>query len=823
MASTNDFEKQSLGNICQNPRGEYDPETVYRFLDAVSYSGGYYMALKNNLAGTAPTANRTDENWFCCSISGQATPEYIAMYDRVVNLTEQVAEDAELAQEARENVSGMEENVRQLQAQAADSANTAEESKDQAAGYARAAESSRQAAQTAEANAAAQVIGFDIHVAEKTAEAEEEITGTRRTAVNAVVTQQNASVQAVKDQAQEYVIQKQNEAAEAIQGIVDNLNLDVAGMKQQVTSEGTKQIGLINDAGTEQLNSVKQAGAVQAKTVQDTGTSQVQAVNDAGTARVQDINDAGTAQSQAVEQKGQEVLASIPDDYKTMEEDHVSWSQWFDLHRMGWHGGVEYTKDSLSPLGTKTGDNAELVMESSTNTTKGRNDYEGNLLFDGVVCNGYIDAEGEPHITAIEGSSEFSKDGSNGDVWVAFLTGFYNTEKYLQGDWDWRDTPASGYAPEPHAVRPDGTYRSFYLISKYPGVLGSDGQVASISGKPCIRNVSQNNQIDKIRPKGTQYCGLTSNDIFWFQWQYEMKYATRNSETNARGCTAYTTQTPATVEETGVKRIIIATSQASNLIVGSYVSIGHGYLNNGTVGLDRGNAAIHELADDVKILAIEEYDATNSAVYVDAPLEFDTTSKALSDALTSPAYLSTMHWWSGSCDQVQGSDGSPHNVKSGKEPFVLSKVEMGHGGYVVVADIILSGTYDANADTYSQTPYIADDSAKIAKTLTDDFTELAVTIPDSENAWKYISKMQADPRYPFIQFPKQIEGSSSTGYCDALHTGSKNTSLREWLWFGGLGDWSCSGLRCVSAYAGVASAGWYLLLRLSYLRRGVAA
>lgn len=696
MASTNDFEKQSLGNICQNPRGEYDPETVYQFLDAVSYSGGYYMALKNNLAGTAPTANRTDENWFCCSISGQATPEYIAMYDRVVNLAEQVAEDARLAQGARENVSGMEENVRQLQAQAADSANAAEESKDQAAGYARAAESSRQAAQTAEANAAAQVTGFDIHVAEKTAEAEEEITGARRTAVNAVVTQQNTSVQAVKDQTQEYVAQKQNEAAEAIQGIVDNLNLDVAGMKQQVTSEGAKQIGLINDAGTEQLNSVKQAGAAQAKTVQDTGTSQMQAVNDAGTAQVQEINDAGTAQSQAVEQKGQEVLTSIPEDYLTLKDQMIEKSieTFFNMQRTGkvyatkfYYYGTDEGQ-TTSPAGEKILDNAGLTCAPSTDTVAGQDDYAEIPLFRPYDCNFIIDDSGDKYITKFRGQEEFSYTGKV-DVGVLQMSAWWNVA--YQDDcfivyWSDSPHPELNLIPYKDCVRSDGTVAPYMIHSKYiSGLL--DGVLYSSSGLVPARNQSYNNMITNYAKKGAGYTGENDSDMLFRYIMLMIKYATKSSQSIMAGCTSYNYQYPAVQVETGVKRIILTKTQANTLIIGSRVSIGL----PASTSLDRGQAYMHNIADSARITHIEEIDDANSAIYVDTDDTFD---------VSEGTYLTTMHWHAGTTDHVLGNDGSPVSNTSGKYPMKIQGIECMVGGCEVASDEVADITEEAGRDIY---------------------------------------------------------------------------------------------------------------------------
>ena len=521
-------------------------------------------------------------------------------------------------------------------------------------------------------------------------------------------------------------------------------------------------------------------------------------------------------------------------DKKADKEDAITWSQWFDLHRTGWHGGVTFPQfaSSQSPLGTKTGDNADVVVQTSTATTKGRNDLADkpvtDLMFNGIEVNGYVDEDGEPHITAVKGSPEFSRDGSNGDVYMAFLTPFYKRiYNDMEDSWDFADHQLDGMKPWDGAVRQDGTYRSFYFVAKYPGVYNDENIVSSISGKKLIRDVSHNGQISMFAKKGTQYCGMTSTDVAWAQWMSDMKFANRNSGATMMGAmNSYYLQYPATVEESDVKRIIISKANAKNLLVGSFVSIGYGTAYNGIVDLDRGRSNNpHKYADDVEILKIEDYDDNNSAVYIDAPETFSTAPVALTDSLTSKIYLSTMHWHTGSCDEVLGPDGSPTSCTSGKEPFVLSGVELGHGGYMVIADIIMSGVYDSDADTYSQTPYIVNDNRKItgSSKLTDDYVKLGIAVPDTSGNWKYISKEGYDARYPFAQFPVEIAGSSTTGFCDGVHTGERNTGLRECLWFGPLYNGTNTGLRCLGLSNGLSGAGWYCCSRLSSLRRGVAA
>ena len=88
-------------------------------------------------------------------------------------------------------------NVEQLHTQTETAAQEASDSRDSAAGYATAAEASRTAAAESEKNAQLQVTGFDETVNAAKQEATEEIATARKTAVQAVATQQVKSVNAV--------------------------------------------------------------------------------------------------------------------------------------------------------------------------------------------------------------------------------------------------------------------------------------------------------------------------------------------------------------------------------------------------------------------------------------------------------------------------------------------------------------------------------------------------------------------------------------------------------------------------------------------------
>lgn len=109
MSSTeNSYSETDLGNVSPNPRGEYDPETSYEYLDLVNYEGGSYLCLAElgtTVTGVAPAHGKNTETWQLLTLPGDLTPEYIAMHDDVVNKATQVEASraaAELAQQETE-------------------------------------------------------------------------------------------------------------------------------------------------------------------------------------------------------------------------------------------------------------------------------------------------------------------------------------------------------------------------------------------------------------------------------------------------------------------------------------------------------------------------------------------------------------------------------------------------------------------------------------------------------------------------------------------------------------------------------------------------
>lgn len=170
MESENNYTETDLGNVSPNPRGEYNSETTYEYLDLVNYQGGSYICTVEpgkTITGTTPVSGKDTENWQLLTLPGDLTPDYVAMHDNVVQKAKQVEASRAAVELSQAEVEAVQADVKQMRKDTQDAAESAKASKESASGYAQSAETSRQAAQTAEQNATAQVQGFDDHVTAK--------------------------------------------------------------------------------------------------------------------------------------------------------------------------------------------------------------------------------------------------------------------------------------------------------------------------------------------------------------------------------------------------------------------------------------------------------------------------------------------------------------------------------------------------------------------------------------------------------------------------------------------------------------------------------
>lgn len=489
-----------------------------------------------------------------------------------------------------------------------------------------------------------------------------------------------------------------------------------------------------------------------------------------------------------------------------------------NLHKDGKKYGVHFDNYDVTPSsnGTRLFDAVGMTAAPSTNAVRAVNDFDGKGCFAYLEVNGSVDENGDFQVQYIKDiDNEFSR--TKYDTWCLYLTQYV----YRKFDSNGEDTVISDtrhsaeWLPEGGAIRPDGTIRPFVAIAKYMSGDNADGVASSISGVS-PKNYSFQSSLTKFRAKGTQYCAETSQDSERMTRLMEIAFATRNSQSVMAGCNWWWTQTPATVQENDVERIIISKSAAKELVVGGTVSIGNAssLTSDSKPETDRGNTGLNAKANRVRITKIEDYDDNSSAVYVDnGGQKFSTASTTVS-GVTCPTMLSTMPWNTGGCDDVLGSCGSPTSNASGKEPYILFGVEMSSGFWEPKGNTVMK------IENHVMRPYICYDCTKIttAGATTEDWIALGYVIPDNKGSWKYISKLGYSVDDPEVRYPVEVNASSSNGYADGCYTEDLEKAgdgQREVLGSGVLNDGTLGGRRYANLGNGLGGVWWGYAARLS--------
>ena len=816
-STENNYQETDLGNVSPNPRGEYSSTAEYEYLDLVNYEGGSYLCtveLGETVTNVPPASGKNTDFWQLLTLPGALTAEYIAMHDDVVNKTKQVEASTAAAELARQEAESALADVEQLHSDTVNAANKATESRDSAAGYASAAEQSRKAAKESEKNVNAQINNFDAHVAEKTQESEQAIADARQQAVQTVTKQGELSVQTVKDETAEYIEEQKNTAKEEIDSRADE------------KIEEMKQAGKPLDASVEEAKKINSQLVTNNQSAESAEAKRIAAENSREQAETERAS-AETERKQAEEQRAKETeqaiekankatraAQAVADDVSGIIDEKIL-EAFFGSMRTGKVYQTEFylTETNPTSAGTKTLANEEKVCEPSTDTVEGRDDYEGICIFNWYNCNYITDDYGRKVPTAIEGWGNGYKNDGSVDVGVIAMTPYWSVvEKDGKQIWTLSDTPNNDYGliPWETARKEDGTYASYVIHSKYISGLGIDGLLRSFFNSKPFRNNCYNNMIDNYQKKGKACWGAGKERDMYVILHVVIKYATKNEQKIFKGTTSYNFQFSASIQrDTKETYFPLTNSQASQIVVGSYVSVGYGSANGTSVNNDRGVGTIHKYADDVKVLRIEDIDENNKAVYLDIEEGFTTTPVALSDTLNAPITLSTMHWWSGSTDKVIGKhDGSIGSNTDGKHPFRVMGLECSVGGYIVYSDSVMVFKED-----YSKDVYIAPRGVKHAKdeaTIKSTY-KLIGNIPGNNGVDWWIGDIGVDME-TCSWFAKTVGNSNSQGWGDRCYAGGKVVSgTREDLGRGSLGSGALGGPVCVLCWGGLGGAGWNFL------------
>lgn len=469
------------------------------------------------------------------------------------------------------------------------------------------------------------------------------------------------------------------------------------------------------------------------------------------------------------------------------------------------------TETNPTSDGVKTLANKDKVCEPSTDTLEGRDDYEGIGIFNWYNCNYVTDDYGRKIPTAIEGWGNGYKNDSTVDVGVIAMTPYWSViEKDGKHIWTLSDTPNDDYGliPWETARKEDGTYASYVIHSKYVSGIGADGLLRSFKNSKPARNQCYNNMIDNYQKKGKGCWGAGKERDMYVILYDVIKYATKNEQKTFKGTTNYNFQITASIERSTKETYFpVANNQAAQIIVGGYVSVGYGAKNtDNTVTNDRGYAAIHQYADDVKVLRIEDLDENNKAVYLDVEDGFTTSPVALSDDVNAQIILTSMHWRSGTTDKVIGKhDGSMTSNTDSKHPFRVMGLECSVGGYVVYADSVMIFKEDYSKDVYIAprgTKHVKDE-ATIKSTY-----KLIGNIPGNEGNDFWIGDIGVDVE-TCSWFAKTVGASDSQGWGDRCYSGGKSTSgTKEDLGRGPLWAGSIAGSVFVNCRGWLGRANW---------------
>lgn len=490
-------------------------------------------------------------------------------------------------------------------------------------------------------------------------------------------------------------------------------------------------------------------------------------------------------------------------------------SNYFALRR---NGKVFTTKiykweTSTSPAGVKMNANENMVAEPSVGRTEGRDDYAQYGLFHHFTCNFSVDENGFNHVDALEGQIGFTKYGKVqvGEVTMSAWFGIEDTTEAVLYHYSDSQTELTPY-PMKESVNPDGTISPFMIHAKYAagdidGVPYSSKGLAPANGCQATqaRNpVSYTGMITYMHKLGGHYCGTTSWDLFYKQLMMIIKYATTHSQSIMAGCTSYSNQNQNLVEETGVMRVVLTKAQAAGYVIGSYVSIGDVGSNTNK---DRYFSYIHNKAYSVKVTKIEDVDASNAAVYVDAPEAFDTT-------LTT--WITTMPWHSGATDEVAGSDGSPNSNTNGKDPYKIQGIETCIGAYEVLGNVVMDIVTGADGNP-ARDVYVCEDASTLSSniaTVRANYKKAIAQVAHTAASWKYITEETTDPNLG-IMIPTKVGGGSTTGFADGLYTDTGTSGQREWLALGYLNLGALAGFWILYADVGWSYTDWNIVSGVS--------
>ena len=463
------------------------------------------------------------------------------------------------------------------------------------------------------------------------------------------------------------------------------------------------------------------------------------------------------------------------------------------------------TLTTMTPMDDLVGKSAVQLCTQDTVPVKDWGDEEAFGWY--VRANALSLQDGTMNVLAVEGvDSEFDITGETAPVY-SFSVALWH-KKWADGDYEyssWATARHEGYYPYDGDVGLDGLKRDLTWHPSFPGSLNqSNGLTSGKGGKPYLwASGSDGNTAAK---KVSAYEGLWNDaDTIWALDMWRLRHFDLENSGICEGCTNYNYQYRPAVAETGVKRVILTTAQAANLIVGSNMELGEQYGTENPSN-DRYYAYNYSICKYANITSIEEVvidETTYAAVYLDVSSTFDTTATCL---------FSTMPWDSGVTDALPGhKDGALYNLTAGKAPMRVMGVELMDGAYAIGLDPLYNVTNFADGKG-DYAVYECRDSENLAGSITANYVATGITYTEMPQGWQYVRKFVDTVKA--VLFPEKIGGSSTT-YQKSAFYGTYSAGVRCPWRFGYLASGATAGLACEYGYYSPSNARWYGRPRLS--------
>ena len=416
-----------------------------------------------------------------------------------------------------------------------------------------------------------------------------------------------------------------------------------------------------------------------------------------------------------------------------------------------------------------------------------------------IRANAQDKADGTMDVLALEGEDGFDVTGETAPVYTfrpSLLRKVWTDSQYKYKSWTL--VPKPGYAPYAANVAPDGSRRHISWQASFPGVLDANGALTSGAGKRPNIFTSPSTGLTQAR-KQTAYSALaTDADVIVLLDQWQLRHFDKENSRIAEGCTSYSWQYKAAAAENGVRRFLVTSTQAANILVGSTVFVGDPGSNS---NLDRGQSYMRSLADRVRVLSIETVevgDQSYSAVNLDMDEDMD---------VTATSYISSAPWYSGETEKVPGHhDGSPGSNTSGKYPVRIAGCEVLTGAYHACLDPVWNAKAESDGGLTYHAMVCRDGSKQSGSATTDRVEAASHTFASGEkNKWNYIKDLDEGSTESLL--PAAVGGSETTYYKSAFYCASGAGVCCPWR-FGNLYHYGYAGLANAHGNNGPGSSGW---------------